>query len=177
MPYQVKNIIYIYPFWVLTTHRYLHLDLGLAYSGCLCGCVTKSGKNVEVLYGWSLTTYKYLCTCFPSQFYLYFSTRIDSFFLPRVHLYTAQGCQNRFLASKTNIVAATSPEFCCYFRHFLHVSQNPKFKSGLASLTYCGGPDCITSHGRKSKLQGTAVIKSGLSFNLLQDFPFHKEKL
>ena len=27
-------------------------------------------------------------------------------FLPRVHLYTAQRCHNRFLASETNIVAA-----------------------------------------------------------------------
>ena len=32
---QVKNIVlYIYPFWDLTTHPYLHLNLGLAYRGC-----------------------------------------------------------------------------------------------------------------------------------------------
>ena len=36
VPYQVKNILYIYPFWVLTTHPYLHLNLGLAYRGCKC---------------------------------------------------------------------------------------------------------------------------------------------
>jgi hypothetical protein len=37
VPYQVKNILYIYPFWVLTTHPYLHLNLGLAFRGCHCG--------------------------------------------------------------------------------------------------------------------------------------------
>ena len=36
VPYQVKNILYIYPFWVLTTHPYLHLNLGLACRGCQC---------------------------------------------------------------------------------------------------------------------------------------------
>ena len=39
VPYQVKNILYIYPFWVLTTHPYLHLNLGLAFRGCQCGTI------------------------------------------------------------------------------------------------------------------------------------------
>ena len=77
------------------------------------GGVTKSEKTVEVLYGSSYTTYTYLCTCFPSQFYLYFSTRIDSFFYHECTCILYRGCHNRFLASKTDIVAATSP--ACHF--------------------------------------------------------------
>ena len=32
-------MIYICPFWVLTTHSYLNLNLGLAYRGCQFGTI------------------------------------------------------------------------------------------------------------------------------------------
>ena len=138
------------------------------------GGVTKSEKTVEVLYGWSYITYTYLCTCFPSQFYLYFSTRIDSFFYHECTCTLPRGATVDFWQARPTQLrphqgdAATAATF--YF-------SKSRQDSGLASLTSCGGPNCITSHGRKGKLQRNAVIKSGLSCNLLQDFPIHREKL
>jgi hypothetical protein len=48
VPYQVKNILYIYPFWVLTTHPYLYLNLSLAFRGCRCGTIllNRYGHNL-----------------------------------------------------------------------------------------------------------------------------------